>query len=263
MCRMLVFRSNRARRVADLLVESPHSLQRQSCRDRRGEQHGDGWGIAAYAGERPTVVRRPTSAVEDAEYARAAAQVEAPLVIGHVRQASVGATSAANCHPFTWGRWTFAHNGTLQAFAEVRPRLIAETSACLASARQGDTDSECVFLWLLSGLAQDGIDLEGEAPGVESLVRLFRTAIPRLAGWSDAENPPEPSRLNLVLTDGRALAVSRWGHSLWRRQADNSGAREAIAASEPVDGVGEGWDEVPDRAILAVDDQVRSSIHPI
>ena len=266
MCRLIVVRSRFPVSAASLLLDAPCSLRRQSCRDRQGERHGDGWGIGSYSQGAPSVVRRATAADADPEFA-AAAQVESPLIVGHVRQASVGANSAENCHPFTFGRWTFAHNGTIQAFAAVRPRLLAETSPRLAAARHGETDSEHAFLWLLSRLERIGVDLESGVDGVAPLEDLLSRAIPELAGWSDAERPEEPPRLNFMLTDGRFLAVSRWGHSLWQRRTDAGGAPIAAIASEPVHHPADvefpGWEEIPDRTIAAVDDKVELSLHPI
>jgi glutamine amidotransferase len=267
MCRLLVARSTRPLSVADLLLDAPCSLRRQSRGDRRGERHGDGWGVASYAAGEPLVIRRPTSAETDPKFADAA-RVCSSLVVAHVRQASVGANSAENCHPFTFGRWTFAHNGTVQAFDAVRPKLTAETTGQLAAARRGETDSEYVFLWLLSLLERSGFDLDAGAP-MTALVDLFTRAIPRLAAWSDEQRPEEPPRLNFVLTDGVNLAISRWGHSLWRRRREAAGQPVVIVASEPVDEPydrpddGTGWEEVRDRAIVAIDDRVQWAIHPI
>ncbi len=55
------------------------------------------------------------------------------------------------------------------------------------------------------------------------------------------------SRLNLLLTDGAAIAATAWGDSLWYL-ADPAGGR-TVVASEPYDDDTR-WCEVPDRTLL-------------
>jgi len=72
--------------------------------------------------------------------------IKSETVIGHIRQANVGAVSLANTHPFVremWGRnWCFAHNGQLAGF----------TSLDGVYQTVGDTDSEAAFCDLLNRL---------------------------------------------------------------------------------------------------------------
>jgi glutamine amidotransferase len=61
-------------------------------------------------------------------------------------------------------------------------------------------------------------------------------------------------RLNLLLTDGRSVAATAYGDTLWYRQAAPSapgrdGAASVTVASEPDDDE-PGWTEVPDRHVL-------------
>lgn len=79
-----------------------------------------------------------------------------------------------------------------------------------------------------------------------------------------------PSKLNFVISDGRHLAASRWGNSLfWTMRhgmrdctacrlshcpdADES-YRAVVIASEPI--TNERWQEVQEGSIVAVDEQV-------
>ncbi|MEV4194677.1 class II glutamine amidotransferase, partial [Streptomyces toxytricini] len=55
------------------------------------------------------------------------------------------------------------------------------------------------------------------------------------------------SRLNLLLTDGTAIAATAWGDSLWYL-ADPPAGR-VVVASEPYDDDTR-WCEVPDRTLL-------------
>ena len=78
----------------------------------------------------------------------------------------------------------------------------------------------------------------------------------------------EESKFNFVVTDGRLLAATRWGHSLscveQRGRSITGGSdrplhsadtfRAVYVASEATEG--DGWREVPDRSLLVVDERL-------
>ncbi|MBL0803596.1 class II glutamine amidotransferase, partial [Streptomyces albidoflavus] len=57
------------------------------------------------------------------------------------------------------------------------------------------------------------------------------------------------SRLNLLLTDGRSIAATTWGDTLFHRPGPAGGR---VVASEPYDDE-PGWRAVPDRTLLLAD----------
>lgn len=109
--------------------------------------HRDGWGIGFYEGRGLRLFQDPLASA-DSEIARLVQRypIKSETVIGHIRQANVGAVSLANTHPFMremWGRnWCFAHNGQLADFA---PQLGMYQPV-------GDTDSEAAFCDMLNRL---------------------------------------------------------------------------------------------------------------
>jgi predicted glutamine amidotransferase len=109
--------------------------------------HRDGWGIGFYEGRGLRLFQDPAASV-DSEVARLLQRypIKSQNVIGHIRQANVGAVNLANTHPFVrelWGRnWCFAHNGQL-------PDLVASSGFYRPV---GDTDSEAAFCALLNRL---------------------------------------------------------------------------------------------------------------
>lgn len=109
--------------------------------------HRDGWGIGFYEGRGLRLFHDPEASA-DSEIARLVQRypIKSTAVIGHIRQANVGAINLANTHPFVremWGRyWCFAHNGQLQAFAP--PSGFYQPI--------GNTDSEACFCDLLNRL---------------------------------------------------------------------------------------------------------------
>lgn len=247
--------------VANELLQSTNCLLTQS-RGRDGcGPHGDGWGIGFHAAGRPRVVRGARPAFDDAAFLAAARSATATAILAHVRQASVGDCSEANTHPFAYGPWLFAHNGTVTAFDRVGPWLERETLPALAAARRGATDSEQVFLWLLSRLIRAGIAADEPCDDPPRLARQVGTAVRTLADHCLTLHPAEPPRLNFLLTDGRTLIASRWNHSLyWRNSPDGSATGSATgtaagchiaAASEPIGDMP--WQELPNHSVLCVD----------
>ena len=109
--------------------------------------HRDGWGIGFYEGRGLRLFQDPLASA-DSEIARLVQRypIKSETVIGHIRQANVGAVSLANTHPFMremWGHnWCFAHNGQLADFA---PQLGMYQPV-------GDTDSEAAFCDMLNRL---------------------------------------------------------------------------------------------------------------
>lgn len=157
MCRLYAFCGSEATRLDCALVRAQNALIVQSRADRRGLPNVDGWGIGFYDDGRPEVTKRSTPALEDVSFVRVAERVRAHTVVAHVRRATVGGARLANTHPFRLGTWLFAHNGTLTAFGRLSRQLEAETRADFLKQRDGTTDSELIFLWLMSRLASSGI----------------------------------------------------------------------------------------------------------
>ena len=280
MCRLYALRASEPLKVECALVHAQNALLTQSRRDSRGETHADGWGIAHYLHERPTVEKRAVAAFGDVSFSDTAARVRARTVVAHVRQATVGGPSLPNTHPFVHGPWTFAHNGGIRDFARLGASLESEVAAQLLGWRRGTTDSELAFYWLLTRMAGAGLENEAPCADLDALVRVVGQGIRELNERADGTphggpDAGEPSRLNFVLTDGTVLVASRWGHTLYWTERDAPhicevcglahvdrpvppGYRAVIIASEPLSS--ERWSEVPDRSVISVDASMRVRI---
>lgn len=256
MCRFFAVRASGAVGLAGPLVESPTSLVAQSCCDRRGESHGDGWGLA-WLTDGEMRVRRSTAPARDDQQLRDLATTTATtLAIAHVRQASVGQVSLANTHPFQHGRWVFAHNGTLQNFAAGRARLLEAIPADLQAHIAGATDSEHIFYYLLGKLHAVGSINHVRA---DQLAGALTSTVHTLDQWFPTFGGDE-TKLNFLVMDGRLLAATCWKHTLHvlEESADRSpgktGKRSVMIASEPThDGP---WQAVPDRSMIVVDEEL-------
>jgi glutamine amidotransferase len=278
MCRLYGFRANQPTKVECSLVYAQNALLSQSAADQRGKAHPDGWGIAYYGNGAPVTERRATPAFEDAHFSVTAERVYARSVLAHVRQATVGPRTIENAQPFTHGRWTFAHNGTVRGFERVERRLAAETAPDLWELRCGSTDSEAMFYWLLTRLREFGLDLAAPEPDPRAMVRVVGASIRELDLRSARADPTKPARLSFLLTDGALLLATRWRNPLY--WVDRHGVydceicgiphiehdetvpyRALVVASEPI--TSEAWEEVPESNVLAVRSDFDSCVVPI
>jgi glutamine amidotransferase len=240
----------------------------------------DGWGIALYAdgSVAPRIERRSTAAFADLRFSEVAARACAHTVVAHVRRASVGAPGLENTHPFAYGRWTFAHNGTVTCFESIAPRMAAETAPGLLRGRRGTTDSELFFLWLLSRLARGGIDPDGPCGDLPRLADRAGAAVAELAALCEREGAATPATLNCLLTDGEVLLAVSWNAPLYwtaregpqrcehcgtshLRPADEPRYQAVAVASEPI--CHGAWQPLPARSILAADGGARATLRSL
>lgn len=236
MCRMLALRSARPATLDRMLLEAPRGLRALS------REHRHGWGLAQYVGDRPQVVRGTRAAWEDPEFERAARTVEGDCLLAHIRKASVGSVRLENSHPFAYGRWLFAHNGTVRDFDAVRPALEALALPEFRALLRGDTDSERCFTLFLTRLAALGAL---DRPPVE----VIASALAQTIAGVRALSPDPATALTFLATDGRCLVGVRSGD---RELAYMERIGEGLLlSSEPMDD-DEDWHALGDGEVLAV-----------
>lgn len=183
MCQLLALNANAP-------TAATFSFSGLSARGGATGQHVDGWGMAFHDGEAPRVFH-DTGRACDAPLAAFLRQhpLRARTVLAHVRKATQGVVSLANCHPFQreWqGRsWLFAHNGDLKGF---RPALDGSHLPL------GQTDSEHAFCWLLQELRRRFGP--GEPPHWRQLAPALAELLPQAA---------LRGTFNMLLSDGHAL----------------------------------------------------------
>lgn len=265
MCRLLAVRASEPVSARGPLADESNSLLAQSLGDASGMVHGDGWGIGFYQASHrePGVIRSARSAAVDADFLHTAGHVRSHALLAHVRRASHGARRWENSHPFRHGPWLFAHNGSVSGFLRVQRRLAEETAPDLLASREGQTDSELVFLWLLSRLRAAGVPTSGGSATGEVLAAVVRQATVELALWCRAAAGAAEEAFNFLLTDGSVLLASRWNRSLYWTQRDEPVnahlAASVVVASEPI---GRGrWKEIAEQGILTVDASMAPRLH--
>src|ERR1700690_730827 len=124
-----------------------------------------GWGLGFYQGGEVLIRRRPIDERQELDVASLVSDVRADVVVGHVRQATVGVLRTENTHPFRYRQWLFAQTGTVSEFDQVRERLMASVPEFLRSGIRGDTDAEIVFHVFLSFLHDAGRLNDGQVEG--------------------------------------------------------------------------------------------------
>lgn len=159
-----------------------------ATRAGRTGEHTDGFGIAFFegAGVRLFVDHQAALHSPVAELVKNY-PIKSCNVIAHIRKATQGPITLANCHPFQrelWGSyWVFAHNGNLVDFEpEQRDRYRPV----------GSTDSERAFCFLLNELRQRF----PERPPLAALTAALREITPAIA---------RHGTFNYMLSDGTAL----------------------------------------------------------
>lgn len=152
----------------------------------RSEKNAHGWGIARYEGTACQVFKEAIKAEDSrlAEFIRDYEAFQSRIFIGHVRDASLGAHTLANTHPFVRvfrGREiALAHNGTLKTAPLQDQELIYN--------KVGETDSEGILCALLTVLERKGISLD-DYSRIEEI----------LAGFNQG------GTMNLLFSDGITL----------------------------------------------------------
>jgi glutamine amidotransferase len=236
MCRFLAFHGEPT--LLETLVASPsHSLIKQSqhAAESKTETNGDGFGVGWY-GERPEpgLYRELRPAWSDENLWSICAQVRSPLFFAHVRAATGTATTRANCHPFTLGRFMFMHNGQIGGYRSIRRRIEALVPDELYHVRTGTTDTEAIFL----AAAARGLETDPVAAITETLALVMQEM--QRAGVT------APLRFTAALTDGTGIWAFRWSSdatppTLYYRQQ----ACGLVVVSEPIDDDREDWHAVP------------------
>jgi predicted glutamine amidotransferase len=185
MCRFLAYAAPRPRSIADLV---PQHLQEFIAMARK---NADGWGMGFYDGDRgPCVLRSLTSAEDDAEFLRRAAEPLGDTGIVHLRSATPPLeVSYANSHPFVHGDLMMAHNGAI--FPQERLDRILPPG--WRARMGGTTDSERYFLAIVAAM-EDG------CTPVEAIRRTVRQILEHF----------NPSCLNAFLVTPDTLYATSW-----------------------------------------------------
>ncbi len=185
MCRVLAYIGPDVP-LENLLLKPENSLINQAL-DPEG--HPDlqlaGWGFGAWsthllAPEAPLLYRRPMAAFYDDNAKGIIPSLQASTMLAHVRASAYEASvvlSDENCHPFSYEGtpWIIAQNGDLPSWRLLQRELLAHCKDEYLSQMAGDTDTEFLYVLLLSLL--EGDDDASVQRAFEELIGLVQRAM--------------------------------------------------------------------------------------
>ena len=256
---------------------------------QQANYHSDGWGIGYYLGEDAYLFRTSEGAATDEAFQRMGESLRSHTLLVHIRKATVGRVQPINSHPFRFGSWMFAHNGTLFGFEKLKPRLWAEILPEYQRVLFGTTDSEHLFFFLLSEMVRVGACRNGRCDSsIPLLAEAQQRALSKVFTWAK-ELGLEAPKANYILTNGRVLFARRAGLELYLTtqkrfcpdaltcpEADKVclegimpklqiGGKERrcnhlLISSEPI-GENNIWEEIPEGAMVALSEDFRLSVY--
>jgi glutamine amidotransferase len=202
-------------------VNTKNALARFRLRGGLEADNPDGWGIAWLEGETFRLFKEPLPAYRSALLEELSGQIDASLVIAHVRKARHPPVNTMdNTHPFRsvccGKEWVFAHNGLVPEIVGMEREN--RHAVCQPT---GETDSEYAFCHLLSHLARD-FDSHDAAATVS-----FDT----LAATSEVV--ASHGKFNFLLSDGKHLIG--YGHDRLHYLEERNGMVSSVMiATEPL-----------------------------
>ncbi|WP_289008075.1 ergothioneine biosynthesis protein EgtC [uncultured Thermomonospora sp.] len=233
MCRHLGYLGP-PRTLESLIFEGPHSLEVQSYAPRmtRGNLlNADGFGVGWFHRGRPVRFRRAQPIWTDRSFREISGAVTASCAVAAVRSATTAFPVEESCaQPFRTGAHLFSHNGRVEDFDQVEPKLreLAGDLAAVPDAR-APVDSALLLAVAARHWAEGAALADGLAATVAAVTALA------------------PGRYNLLAADGTALAATTWGDSLFVHAAPG----RVLISSEPLDDAA--WTPVPDRSLVVAD----------
>lgn len=269
--------------ISSLVTEPEHSIIHQSFHSRERDEplNGDGFGVAWYTpslADTPALFKDISPAWNNENLREVARVTRSECILVHIRAASPGLpVNYTNCHPFTWQKFAFMHNGDVAGFKEVRRAVGQRYSDEVFSMVRGTTDSEHLF-----GLFAERLrDHSGEVD-IRGMADALAGAIDDMMAHVNGIDTDHASYLNLAVTDGKRAVVCRYvddpgqrAHSLYfsvgERYRCVNGVCEmqasadegaVLVASEPLSSDGN-WKKVPANHLLMIDDNRDTAVSPL
>ena len=226
MARLFGLLGNRADLTGRVLA-----FEREALRVKNGGREGAvGWGLGFYQGGEVLIRRRPIDERDEIDVAQLGADVRAEIVVGHVRQPTVGTLRTENTHPFRYRQWLYAQTGTLSSFDQTRDRLVQSVPEFLRAGIRGDSDAEIVFQVFLSFLHDKGKldDLLVDTGVVHEAIRGTLRVVDAIS----AEVGGEPADVNLVVSNGDIVVAAHRRKKMALRTFSGRDDAEAIIGDD-------------------------------
>ncbi len=188
MCRVLAYIGQEIP-VESLLLAPDNSLINQSLDpERHPELQLAGWGFGIWSEhllkpEEPFLYRRPMAAFYDDNAERIIPSLQASTLLAHVRAAAYNSKTVLvdeNCHPFSYQGtpWIVAQNGNLPNWMLLQRELLSHCKDEYLEQMAGSTDTEFLYVLLLSLLESDSD--EDVQRAFEKMLQLIVEAMEKL-----------------------------------------------------------------------------------
>lgn len=212
MCRVLAYIGPEIS-LEDLYLKPENSLINQALDpESHPELQLAGWGFGAWGEhllkpDEPFIYRRPMAAFYDDNASRMLPSLQASTALAHVRAAAYDAKVVMvdeNCHPFSFEGtpWIVAQNGYLPGWQLLQRELLQHCKDDYLKQMRGTTDTEFIYVLLLSLL--EGDSDEDVQRAVEELLRLIATAMKDLG-------LPGLTKLKMALVAPDRIIGINWG----------------------------------------------------
>lgn len=210
MCRVLAYLGPETP-LEHLLLKPENSLINQALDpERHPELQLAGWGFGIWGEhllkpDEPFIYRRPMAAFYDDNAPRIIPSLQASTMLAHVRAAAYDSKvvmADENCHPFSHEEtpWIAAQNGYLPNWQVLQRELLQHCEDRYLKQMRGNTDTEFIYVLLLSLL--EGDDNESVQRAVEKLVNVIADAMKKL-------DLGDLTKLKLALASpGRVIGVN-------------------------------------------------------
>ncbi len=279
MCRFVAYIGNPVK-IDELVITPNNSLIKQSIKAKESEitLNGDGFGIGWYAKEispEPALFTSVHPAWNDRNLNYLASKIKTHCVFAHVRAATEGIVSEANCHPFHFKNLLFMHNGGIGGFNGIKRFMRRELSDEVYEWIKGQTDSEHFFAMIIESLKKKN------PPEItaEALADSVAEAIINNEKMKTLHGITEDSWINAVITDGRVMVAVRYvtnpleePSSLHYSEGNKYECREGVCEMRP-SGFGDhaviissekltdkatDWKDLPPNHLLLVNENLRT-----
>jgi glutamine amidotransferase len=211
MCRLVAY-LGRPILMEKLLIEPKNSLINQSFNALEIEEplNGDGFGVGWYnhiLSDFPGTFKSITPAWSNENLRSIAPLVKSSCFMAHVRAASVGTLSEANCHPFTYKQFLMMHNGDAPQFPKMKRAIREQLSDETYNWIKGQTDTEHLFAMFVDELnSRLAItELTGDL-----MADALQAMVSRMEKLKDKLQITESAYLNMVVTDGERMVGMRY-----------------------------------------------------
>ena len=227
-----------------------------------------GVGIGWVQGDRSLLRTNPKPLKPAPSILHLMSDVPGRATIGYVRDGSLGVVRAVNLQPFRFQRWVYAHVGGVSGAEALRARLPEHILRNI----KGDSASEVIFHALVDELRRS--DLLKKTPiRPQAVVTTLAEAVSEMESQGAVEN------LQIVLGTYRRIFAIRLGAPLYVRVIRGLEVKEEpifaghrpkakkystframliVNGPRPV-----GWEEVPDRRVVWLDDAWNLRFEPI